>query len=497
MKSFFQIQLGCLIAGILLPLNYARAQSAAGGVTIDIASPTNGSVFPAPTNIDLIAGVTDTNGPIAYVEFLDSVAPYVIGIVSNGVVVDPPGSPGLTPGSRAYLYNWTNQSYGNHALRAAAVDTNGNYVLSAPVQIIIGSNLPPVVRITSPPNHTLFHAPVDIEIIAYANDPDGYVSTVEFFAGTNSLGFAQPLPVAIPLIVTRGLPPFPPPRTNIFVLTWSNAPVGDFALTAVATDNDGASTTSAPVNVAIVRILPPPITLPPIVDIVATDPIAIAGTNCWTWRGLADDSPLTPATWTTWISPIALWRWYTNCGPTDGTFTLHRFGRTNDDLQVNYAIGGTASNGVDYVTLPGSFTIPAGHSDAMIDVIPIEADDTNADPVAADAIKTVVLALKPSTNTPLSYIPGFPRDAEVLIIEGNAPPVMPLASVLTDGSFSFHLTGPDGAWFHVDYSTNGLSWTTICTNQVIDGSIYFVDPDATDSAARLYRAIPLATALTY
>ena len=76
--------------------------------------------------------------------------------------------------------------------------------------------------------------------------------------------------------------------TNYWELVWTNPPLGtNIALTAKATDNGGASTVSAPVLVSILPSLPPPTNRPPIVSIVATDPVAIEGTNCWTWPGLA------------------------------------------------------------------------------------------------------------------------------------------------------------------------------------------------------------------
>ena len=37
-----------------------------------------------------------------------------------------------------------------------------------------------------------------------------------------------------------------------------------------------------------------------------------------------------------------------------------------------------------------------------------------------------------------------------------------------------------------------LNWTPICTNQVVNGSIDFIDPDASTSPARFYRAVPEA-----
>ena len=262
----------------------------------------------------------------------------------------------------------------------------------------------------SPANGSVFHAPINLPLFAFASDPDGFVTSVEFFAGTNSLGLGQRLPVVTPLagggIVIGGpVPPIYP--TNLFFLIWSNTPVGVYALTAVATDNDGASTTSAPpVNIAILPSLPPPTNRPPIVNIVATDPVAIEGTNCWVWPGETNSPP----TWAAW--PTAVCRPFTNCGPKIAIFTVRRFGDTNGDLTVPYDIGGTASNGMDYVALPGSVTIPAGERRALITIVPI-------DDGPPDVNKNVILTLLPDMQmNPLpGYVLGFPRRAAAIIID--------------------------------------------------------------------------------
>ncbi len=445
---------------------------------VDIASPTNGAIFPAGADIQLIAGAGESGGAIADVQFFDGTNS--LGVVSNGVVVDPPGSPGLPPGSMAFFLTWSNAPVGIHFLTALALDTNDVSTVSAPVIILVGSNLSPVVRITSPPNNAVFRAPANIPLLAYARDPLGYVSTVQFFAGSNSLGFGLPVPWSVlpPMWPVAPVPPIF--QTNTFELIWSNAPVGSNVLTAVATDNSGDIATSPPVNITVLPQPPPPTNLPDIVGIVATDPIAISGTNCWPWLGLSN----APPTWSNWVSPTALWRWFTNRGPQDATFTLRREGATNDDLTVTYAIGGTASNGVDYVALPGVATIPAGQTETMITVVP--TDETN------DATETVILRLDPSTNSPPDYVVGFPRRAEALILGDEWPHRLLTGAVLGDHSFHFSAGGPEGAWFRVDYTTDLVNWTPVCTNQVVNGTIDFADPDAANFSARWYRMVPLA-----
>lgn len=169
----------------------------------------------------------------------------------------------------------------------------------------------------------------------------------------------------------------------------------------------------------------------------------------------------------------------TNCGPKDATFTVFRFGATNDDLDVTYAIGGTATNGVDYVPLSGAVSIPAGQRAAAITVIPI-------DDGPPDISSTVVLKLTPGTN----YLVGFPPAAAAVILDPGSP--WPGTGVLPGGFFHICAVGPNGAWFHVEQSIDMINWTSICTNQVVNGSIDFVDPNAATLPGVFYRTVPEA-----
>src|SRR5262249_16193101 len=76
----------------------------------------------------------------------------------------------------------------------------------------------------------MFSAGANIALSATASDPDGTVTKVEFFAGTTSLGAVAVAP---------------------YTLTWSNAPGGSYVLTAKATDDRGATTTSSPVSITV------------------------------------------------------------------------------------------------------------------------------------------------------------------------------------------------------------------------------------------------------
>lgn len=303
--------------------------------------------------------------------------------------------------------------------------------------------------------------------------------SVAFFAGTNTVGFGRPVSAVPP-----PLPPGPvlPPilvvgPTNYWELVWTNPPPGtNIPLTAIATDQGGLATTSAPVDITVLPALPPP-PLPTnlLVSILATDPIAIEGTNCWVWPGETNATP----TWAAW--PPVVRHYFTNCGPKTATFTVFRFGDTNGDLTVNYAIGGTASNGVDYVRLPGFVTFPAGKSRELITILPI-------DDGPPDINKTVILTLSPSTNVPPDYLVGHPSRAAAIIIDTPGP--SPLTGLLPDSCLRLALPGPDAAWFSLECSTNLINWLVVCTNQVIHGSIDFVDPDAPGSPFKFYRAVP-------
>jgi hypothetical protein len=353
------------------------------------------------------------------------------------------------------------------------------------------SALGPPIRIVSPPNHAVFCAPVNVPIIAYTRS-EATFSNVEFYANGSLLGDGilicsttnRPVPVtglASPDVMSADVLSR---LHSVWSFAWSNAPPGSYALTAVARGVVTGGTaqyailvnrTSAPVNITIISNTVAT-NLPDVVSIVATDPIAIAGTNAfWPWPGMTNAVPC----WTNW--PPTTWAWFTNWGPKIGLFTVYRFGSPSNDLVVNYSIGGTASNGVDYFALPGYVDIPAGYTRSLIPIVPIDHG-----PAAVP--KTVILTLAADTNVPPDYVVGLPRRAEVLILPSWP---RPLPWLLPDGTFHLNASGPDGAWFSIEASFDLLNWTPVSTNQVFQGSIDFLDPDAPNNTSRFYLTVPI------
>lgn len=192
--------------------------------TIELTSPTEGAPFTAPATIAITADAVDTDGSVAKVEFYN-------GTEKLGEDTSAP-----------FTFDWTTVPQGAYTLTARATDNYGLTTTSDPISINVGppNTVFPTVTITAPTNGAEFLAPGTIAIAATAGDSDGTVTKVEFFNGTTKLGEDTNAP---------------------YTFDWSNVPVGSYTLTAKATDNLTAATTSTPVMVEVVPNLAPTITL--------------------------------------------------------------------------------------------------------------------------------------------------------------------------------------------------------------------------------------------
>jgi RHS repeat-associated protein len=213
-------------ASVLVFVNRARS--------VGLTSPfDNAASYAAPASIALAADVADSDGTMASVEFI------------NGTTVL------ATVTAAPYAARWEGVAKGSYTIRARATDRHGVVTLSAPVTVQVVDNAAPTVRLRAPLNNAAYPASAPIELVATATDTDGGITKVDFFDGATLLGTVTAAP---------------------YTFRWTNATAGSHAITARATDNAGAQTTSAAVTVSVTAAA----NLPPTVSMIATPTNATA-----------------------------------------------------------------------------------------------------------------------------------------------------------------------------------------------------------------------------
>ncbi|MBQ4819025.1 carbohydrate-binding protein [Aquimarina sp. MMG016] len=110
---------------------------------------------------------------------------------------------------------------------------------NGPAEVLVDcgdENNGPQVVMTSPANGAVYQPGATIPLIANASDTDGTIAKVEFFVNGN-------------LVATENIAPYN--------TTTTIANTGNYTITAKATDNDGAVTTSSGINIEIKEDTPP------------------------------------------------------------------------------------------------------------------------------------------------------------------------------------------------------------------------------------------------
>lgn len=179
--------------------------------TVTLTEPSAISTF-APTDTITFSATASDDGSIAKVEFF----------AGNSLVGTDTTSPYSVTG---------NLSAGSYSVTARATDNLGATTTSAAVTITVepAANQSPTVTLVSLVSGVI-SAPGTLQLQANAQDPDGSIVKVEFFNGQTSLGVDTSAPYELQL---------------------SDLVAGIYSFTAVATDNAGATTTSAAVQVQI------------------------------------------------------------------------------------------------------------------------------------------------------------------------------------------------------------------------------------------------------
>ncbi|HEX8739690.1 MAG TPA: Ig-like domain-containing protein, partial [Casimicrobiaceae bacterium] len=181
--------------------------------TATLTAPLAGSTFTTGSDITVSASASDSDGSIARVDF------YRNGSTLIGTATTSP-----------YTIAWSKVVAGSHSLTARAFDNRNGSTTSAPVVVNVVDNQSPTVIITNPADGAFYAAGSPITLTADARDGDGSIARLEFLDRATTIAVLGAAP---------------------WTWTWSDAAPGPHALTARATDDRGAVTTSGAVNMII------------------------------------------------------------------------------------------------------------------------------------------------------------------------------------------------------------------------------------------------------
>ena len=198
-------------------------------LNVSFTAPANNAVFTQGIAIGLSASASTSKAgtTIARVDFYQG----------NTLIASDTSAP--------WNFSWTNAPAGTYSLTAKVIDSQGLSQTSAPVNIEVKApGMPPSVSITSPLDQTRFLAPASISFtanasvntalaaktIATAAGPGPSISKVEYFQGTSLIGTATTAP---------------------YGFSWNNVAIGNYTITAKATDSQGLSQTSSPIHIQV------------------------------------------------------------------------------------------------------------------------------------------------------------------------------------------------------------------------------------------------------
>jgi hypothetical protein len=197
-----------------------------------ITSPAKDEQFVRPTSITITASAVDDDGSVSKVEFYQ-------GTKKLGEDTTKP-----------YSYTWTNIPFGNQVLTVKVSDDKGGITTSKEVKIAVLANDPPKISIYTPINNSSYTViPASILIGAEATDSDGYMKEIEFFCDGIKLGDTTEFNSGFGKSIDY---------SGYYYggeFNWKIVKPGKYILTAKVTDDKGATTVSAPVNILVVKCI--------------------------------------------------------------------------------------------------------------------------------------------------------------------------------------------------------------------------------------------------
>lgn len=207
--------------------------SPAGGManeapSVSLTAPVNNAAMTVNTTLNITASAADRDGTVARVEFFAG--------------ADKVGEDSTSP----FSLGWTPTIAGEYNLTARATDNRGATTTSAAIRVTVNAVTPvnqaPTVSLSSPASNSTSIVGTTVTIAVFASDADGSVAKVEFFANGTKLGEDSASP---------------------YTLNWVPSSAATYSLTAKATDDKGATTNSAAVNLTVDAV---PASVPLIVD---------------------------------------------------------------------------------------------------------------------------------------------------------------------------------------------------------------------------------------
>jgi hypothetical protein len=348
---------------------------------------------------------------------------------------------------------------GGSSYRGTYTDNNGDYTL---VNLVAGSGTISAVK------------------YSYALAPSGWTNPVSIGPDVSSLDWSATAAQVVSVAATDAVAASPPnPDNGTFTLSRTGSLAGAltvrFNLAGTATyltdytlsPTVGSSPPyqrSIPAGAASITLVLVPTTSQLTVD-PETVKLALVENSSYV-LGTPAEATITvanrQAVATPTVDVIVQDGFVPEAGPGSGSFLFSRDGNLAESLTVSYSISGTAVNGTDYSTLPGTVTIPVGETSARVAVSAI-------DNLLAQGNKTVTLTVLADA----AYQIGIGTSATATIVENDPASVfitatgnLPLEGSGNSGTFTVTRVGNLAANLQVNYSlggtaTNGVDYNTL------------------------------------
>ena len=327
--------------------------------TVSFTTPTDGTVLTAPGSLEVLVAASDNDGSIASVSLF----------LNNALV--------STDSTAPYSFDdsaLSDLAVGTYTLRAVATDDGDATTSVSRTFTVAGTTTgtPPMVSFTLPASGTVVSSPGSLEVEIAASDSDGSIASVDLFINDT-------------FIRTEGRLPYLWNDTDQDDAL-SNLVNGTYTLRAVATDNDG-ETTSVTTNFTVGSSTGPTVTFTlPTAETILVSPAdvevavnasdadgSIASVSLFLDDILVRTEGRAPFVWNDNDQDDAL------SNLTDGTYTLRVVATDNDGNTTteerNFTVtpGNTTPPTVSF-TLPTSGTILSAPASLEVDVAASDAD---------------------------------------------------------------------------------------------------------------------------